>query len=114
MRGKLQPRPPQPTNQTITKQTKTNPLPPLVYREVRSFVDIQLALVDYPGTILFLTALLNPVTSKLIPEPGSIMGNISKQRMTNEFYLSLAAVGIVFKGTRIESILYVFRSGSGI
>jgi len=103
--------------QTGTKQTKTNPPPPLVYREARSFVDIQSALVDYLGTILFLTALLNPVTSKpidllrIIPEPGSIMRNISKQRMTNEFYSSVAVVGIGSKGTRMESILYVFRSG---
>eukprot|EP00592_Proboscia_alata_P021938 CAMPEP_0194406474 /NCGR_PEP_ID=MMETSP0176-20130528/4669_1 /TAXON_ID=216777 /ORGANISM="Proboscia alata, Strain PI-D3" /LENGTH=530 /DNA_ID=CAMNT_0039205695 /DNA_START=75 /DNA_END=1667 /DNA_ORIENTATION=+ len=98
--------------------TKTSPpLPPptLVYREARSFADVKSALVDYLGTILFLTALLNPVTSKLIdllqiiPEPGSVMGNISKQTMTNEFYLSVAAVGIGSKGTKLESILYFDR-----
>jgi len=92
--------------------------PPLVYREAKIFPDYKSAFVNFFGEIIFFTSMLNPITrlliegAGLIPEPGTILKGVTIESMKHEFFLSIAAVGIGSKGTKVESIMY-FRRDPG-
>jgi short subunit dehydrogenase-like uncharacterized protein len=92
---------------TALRQTAKN----VIYRESMVLPDFKSAFCMHFGTILFATALLNPITSTLLqkyvlPKPGE---GPSRDAMENKHFLAISAQGVGSKGTKVNSVIYFPR-----
>jgi len=83
----------------------------VVYRESAAFPDFKTAFCTHIGTIMFMTALLNPITSTLLqkfvlPKPGQ---GPPRNVMENKHFLAISAQGTGSLGTKVESVMYFPR-----
>lgn len=92
---------------TALRQVSKN----VLYRESLALPDFKTAFCFHFGTIAFMTALANPITSMLLqkfvlPKPGQ---GPSREVMLKSHFLTISAQGVGSKGTKVNSVIYFPR-----